>query len=128
MSESMWSIPDASAVRTPLSIFLEQASLLTRETNGLLRGEVVAQTPEAGIVTLSLRIAVPALENYTIEVLSYSQPIGIYPGVLRSGISEMSINVRIAGEPEFLRETKKVLSSHDVRNLLKAFLAQARTG
>lgn len=125
MSESLWVIPEISAVPTPLSILREQANLLTKQTRGLLRGEVVTRVIER-FIYISLRISVPALEDYAVEILTYEQEAKPYPGTLRSSFAEPKTDFPIKDESQFLDAFKKVIASRPAQDLVAALLAQAR--
>jgi hypothetical protein len=123
MSESLWVIPDALAVKTPLSILREQANLLTQQTKAVLEGEVSTR-PAGSNIELALRIKVPALENYTVTVLTYSQPVTIYPGLL-SSLARVASLVEVGNQAEFVKYVTTILSSEQVQNVLAALLSQA---
>ena len=125
MSESLWVIPDVSTVKTPLSILREQANQLTQQTGGLLRGDVAAR-PWNGSFSLSLRIIVPALENYMVELLTYDQPLKLYPGSMDSDFYDDVVSWKVENEDRFVSALRAVLSSRKTREVLSALLAQAR--
>ncbi len=62
----------------------EQATALTQETEGLLRGEVRTSASRDNELFTTLSIIVPALNNYKYDVATYIQPITLFPGTLIS--------------------------------------------
>jgi hypothetical protein len=118
--ESFWTIPDVSTIRTPLSILREQASAITEQTKGALVGIVEAHTTGPRM-DVQLDLSVPALNDYRYRVLSYRQPIELYPGFLI--IDERY--QKIADEKAFVEGIKEVLSSSEMAHIVGALLAQA---
>jgi hypothetical protein len=74
MSASFWVIPEDASETSPLAILKEQASALTAATRGQLRADVTTRVSIVGL-RLTLYISVPALDDYTVELLTYEQPI-----------------------------------------------------
>jgi hypothetical protein len=132
MVESLWSIPATADIRTPLAIMKEQASALTDQTNGSLVGYVETTTFGDGL-RINLSIQVPALNNYRYQILTYNQPITMYPGRLQSGVPVATgPNVFappqskfIENEQDFMVGLKALLTSQEVTQLVTSLLAQA---
>src|SRR5271157_979833 len=109
MVESLWSIPATENVRPPLTIMKEQATALTTQTKGSLVGSVEAAAYGKGL-EINLSVEVPALNNYRYHVMTYEQPITMYPGSLASRVpvpSGISLNtlpraVEVKDEQEFV--------------------------
>jgi hypothetical protein len=118
MAESFWQIPDVSDIRTPLSILREQAAALTEQTKGQLVG-VVETKSEGDDLRIALEIAVPALNDYRYRILSYHQPVELYPGWLDA----ISLT-QIPNEQDFINAVRDTLSSPRTRNVLTSLLAQ----
>jgi hypothetical protein len=119
--ESFWAIPDVSNIRTPLSILKEQAAALTEQTKGTLVGMVEVQKNSAEDLEIQLEVSVPALNDYRYRLVTYSQPIELYPGWL-TVLSEPSRTV--ADETTFVSQIKRALSSERVKNILTSLLSQ----
>jgi hypothetical protein len=121
--ESFWALPDAADIRTPLSILREQAAALTEQTKGVLVGVAEARNNEHGTnLDVTLDVNVPGLNDYRYRLLTYRQPIEMYPGhlvVVDSGWNE------IENEAEFVAAVRSVLSSDRVRNILASLRAHA---
>jgi hypothetical protein len=132
MVESFWDIPDGSSFRTPLAILREQADALTKQTQNMLVGTVSSrpvgwqESPFSVKVDLAIRldIEVPALSNYRYGLLTYWQPVTLYPGGLEFSPDEQFTD--IADEQQFLLELKRALASLKARNLIGSLLSQAK--
>lgn len=120
MVESFWVVPDPGQIRTPLSILREQAGALTEQTQGVLVGVVETATSGADL-NLIMEISVPALNDYRIRVLSYKQPVAMYPG--RMMIREQGY--AIEDEAAFVDLLRRTLASDWTRNVLSSLLSQA---
>ncbi len=120
---SLWSIPNIDNLRTPLSILKEQAAALTDDTRGLLVGDVKTDEDLDGYLDLTLIIRVPSLNNYSYSVLTYTQPITLFPGTMRSNAFATSRTVK--SEEEFMFNLKEALQSPAITMAVKGLLAQA---
>lgn len=140
MVESLWSIPAADNVRAPLTIMKEQATALTEQTKGSLVGLVETGTYGADDLAINLSIQVPSLNNYKYRLITYTQPITMYPGTLAaevpmaSGTSQTglinSLGTRpqateVKNEQEFVAALKGLLASNEIKRLVSSLLAQA---
>lgn len=132
MVESLWSIPETENIRAPLTIMKEQAAALTEQTRGSLVGSV--ETAEFGSgLKVNLAVHVPALNNYRYHVLTYTQPITMYPGRLTSEVPGASLlnmyappqSIEVENEQEFLEALRRLLSSDEIKRLLSSLLVQA---
>jgi hypothetical protein len=149
MVESLWSIPNTESLRAPLAILREQATALTEQTRGTLIGVAeslgrqasnIAIGKEAmnafttgpgsavlgqqgGELNFGLSIQVPALNDYKYRLLTYRQPVTMYPGTLSFPLK--NLDYAIINEEQFLAALKGILSSPEVQNLLASLLAQA---
>jgi hypothetical protein len=120
--ESFWAVPDSATIRTPLSILREQATALTEQTNGLLVGQVEVTQQADGNLVINLDIVVPGLNDYRARILSYQQPISLYPGRL-SGMGVLGTDL-VNTEEQFLGSVRKVLSSQHIKNVLTSLISQ----
>ncbi len=133
MVESLWSIPPADNVRAPLTIMKEQATVLTEQTRGSLVGSVETDAYGAGDLVINLSIQVPSLNNNKYRLMTYTQPITMYPGTLASGVPKASgshqyappQSIEVENEEEFLAALKRLLSSDEVKHLLSSLLVQS---
>jgi len=123
MVESLWSIPTADNLRAPLTIMKEQATALTQETEGSLVGSVETAAYGLGDLAITLSIQVPSLNNYKYRLLTYTQPITMYPGHLSVGSGVQFVEVK--DEQAFLKALKDLLASDEVKRLVSSLLVQA---
>ncbi len=121
-TKNLWGkLPDADAIRPPVAMLREQATLLTQMTSGLLRGEVGTATVNDSLVH-TLYIIATALNNYRyVAVEVYNDNMTLYPVRVSSG-GRMT---RCADESAFEAELQLVLSSEHVRKVIQALLAQS---
>lgn len=119
MVESFWVIPDVANIRTPLSILREQAAALTQQTKGTLVGVVETSICGEDELALTLTISVPSLNDYRFHLLTYFQPVHLYPGHFEDS-SETATD-----EIAFIKIVKATLSSTRVQNVLASLLSQA---
>jgi hypothetical protein len=122
---SLWNIPDISNLRTPITIIKEQATALSEATGGLLRGDVTtSRSAHDETLFLTLSVIVPALNNYKYNILTYWQPVRLFPGDLH--YSAENKVYRISNEKEFDERLKSILGSEEVGAVIGALIAQAR--
>jgi hypothetical protein len=140
MVESLWSIPAANNIRAPLIIMKEQATALTEQTKGSLVGLVETGTYGAGDLVINLSIQVPSLNNYKYRLMTYTQPVTMYPGTLAAQVPVASgtsltglINslglgpqaIEVKNEQEFVAALKGLLALDEVKRLVSSLLVQA---
>jgi hypothetical protein len=134
MIESFWSIPAVDEFRTPLAILREQANALTEQTGGLLVGSVASRpvawtgiVPQLGTkkadLAIRLDIQVPALNNYSYGLMTYWQPVELYPGYLEHALDDA---LAVSDEAEFVEALKGILHSDHTRRVIGSLLSQAK--
>ena len=120
---SMWSIPDVSSIKTPLTILREQANHLTNQTDGLIVG-MVETSGSGDNINNSFKFVVPSLNRYTYVFLKYNHElISMYPGVMISVPENRGYQVR--DEKSFNDTLNAIISSETTALLVKSLLAQA---
>ncbi len=105
----------------------EQASILGELTEKLLEGRVIQLSPQSPeILTYSLTIIAPSLNNYSVGVVLISHKMTLYPVFLvnLAGGGKQSCG----SEPEFEVALEKILGSEQVKKLVESLLAQIRSG
>jgi len=123
-TESFWGdLGNLEDVKTPGSHLREQAEVLTRETKGLLVGQV-HQVPQGDQISVELNIVVPALSDYRWNVLRVLHPLAIYP--LEVQESQTYEWQKCPDEAAFLATLKAILSSPKVRKAIATLLAQSK--
>jgi hypothetical protein len=105
----------------------EVASELTRRTDNLLRGHVTSRRPtyDRSLLIIRLSIIAPVLDNYEIEVATYSQPLDLYPGQLVSDILQLS--KVILSEGELISSLKDQLSEPKMQKIIASLLSQSKS-
>lgn len=121
--ESFWKIPDISAIKTPLSVLREQGEALAEQTNGILLGYVDTTNASNNSILISMYIIVPTMNRYTIKLLSYYQPLALYPGRFLDEVSNIAYDV--SNEGEFNLVLKKIITSDKVVSIISSLLSQA---
>ena len=111
---------------------------VVQQTKGVLVGVVETENNGTGNISISLEISVPALNDYRYRILSYHQPLELYPGLLTPLLQETSPHAKtnsllqyaqspnIPDEATFISAVKEIISSARVRRVLTALLAQVR--
>lgn len=120
-----WNIPNIEELKTPILMLKEQASELTDATDGILVGHVAASTAANDALNIELIIKVPALGGYQYTVLTYEQPITIYPGRIYS--PALNSIYRINDDAAFISALKDVIQSPQISQVVKGLLSQAKT-
>jgi hypothetical protein len=77
-----------------------------------------------GDTDVNLTLTVPSLNDCRYRILSYEQPIELYPGKSRT-VEEPARIITIREEAQFVAEVGGILSSPRVKNILTSLLAQA---
>lgn len=124
-------------IRTPVSILVEQASLLGEKTNNVVQGKVVSSTTKSSTFLHRFRIVSPSLEGYSYNLFSVQHEIEIYPAEFRLGTDladeleqEGFIDPETLGSVEVRRimGTKyKVFNEDEFINFLRIILSSKRT-
>ena len=110
-------------VRTPKDILKEQASFLTKATEGVLVGNV-DEMDANGDFRYDLDVQVPSLNDYTYTLLSITHGLDLYP--VRVSARADALTETCDDETEFEAVLRTVLSSKQVKLILSRLLSQAR--
>lgn len=124
--KSLWGeIPTPTDLpNLPVKILKEQGAVLTEATSGSLIGEVSYSGQKGTSFSASLRIKVPALNNYLFQVLSIVYPIKLYPLRVATGIYGQTKVVTCTSVDEYEEALASILTSKEVRSIIEALLAQ----
>ena len=121
--KNLWGdLSELERVVTPKEILLEQASLLTEATKGVLVGQV-SNNSIYGKFAYDLEVSVPALNNYTYTILTIQHQIELYP--VRIITNGFVLSTECGSEKEFISALTDILSSKEVKFVLSRLLSQA---
>jgi hypothetical protein len=115
----LWGDIQAEAIRTPVSILREQATLLGPKTQNLIEAKV-ATTTELGTFFHSFNLVVPAQDSYTYRLFRISRQIELHP--IRVHGDPI---VDLANEGAFRDWLRQRLSSEETRRIIASLTAQA---
>lgn len=119
MTDLWGAIEPPGAVRTPVSILKEQATLLGKKTNQMLRGHV-RTWPDEPYVHHAFNVRVPSLDDYSYELFVVSHPATeLYP-VTYNGLNFQT-------EDDFVKWLGQKLSSAETQKIVRNLLAQANS-
>ena len=129
--KSLWgAIPSAEAIRTPYTVFREQAASLGELTDHILEGRV-RRVPKSPFIsnpedfTVVMDIVAPAIDNYAFRLLSVTYPITtLYPARLEDVSSGETYECE--NEEVFVEYLGIILSSDGVRKAVQGLLSQSR--
>jgi hypothetical protein len=144
---SYWSSEIKATVQSPYAILEPQAQALSRQTNGILVGELsVSHEAEGKRARIQLDLVVPALDSYRHRILVVTHDVNmVYPARLHAECFERSTDLGAllrpkplfmldrpekqdndaAGEEEFRRLLKRVLTSPEVTSVAVSLIARA---
>jgi hypothetical protein len=104
--------------RTPLAILREQAALLGDKTKHLVEARVVTRTEESAFFH-SLRLVVPALDQYTYELFTVHHGVDLYP------VTAYGEARPLKTEDEFVEWLRARLSSEATKRIISNLMSQA---
>lgn len=128
MSEvvDLWPDFQLEKLRTPLSILREQADLLEKKTNNLLKGELLVFAPgdyapgafEQGNIGVRFLIIATYLRNYKYNLFELEfHPAKLYPVVMD--------DKDFKNEEELIRGIQKQLASEETKQILLSLYSQS---
>jgi len=141
--ENLW--PEDIAVvetKAPVTILKEQASLLSRQTKGIVEGEVTQVPDSAGERPFGygFHIKAPALGDYRYLLLKIAHDVTMYPILIRpdeSTLNELQSRKALQefrveppaivarNEGEFIKVLSLVFASSRTKQVVRAILAQS---
>lgn len=123
-NENLWGeLPVAESIKPPVTILREQASLLSRMTNGILEAKVDNRSV-GGVFHFDLDIHAPAINNYIYTVLQVTYGISMYPVTVISNSHARQYVCQ--NEAEFIADLKEVLSSKEVHSTIGRLLSLSK--
>lgn len=129
--KSLWGdLPLQESIRTPSVILKEQASILTKATNGLLIGDVSKKSLDKTYYKsydfeCQLKIKVPSINNYSISIIEIRYPITGYPLFCRSLVTKDTFQ-DCQTEEDFNENLARILSSQEVKKIISGLLSEVR--
>lgn len=144
--DNLW--PEDIAVvetKAPVTILREQASLLSRQTKGIVEGEVVRIPDDLGMQPFgyAFQIKAPALGDYRFLLLKIAHDVTMYPLRIRpdqSTLNELQSRkalkefqddprgIIVHSEDEFVRVLSLLFASSRAKQVVRAILAQSGSG
>lgn len=122
--DNLWGKFDLEKIKTPKAVLREQAELLSSMTKGLLQGYVDDRS-RGEKFRINLGIEVPALNNYRYLILEVNYGIAFYPLEVESNIADNCYEC--ASEEDFVDVLKQILSSDDVKNVVRGLISQVES-
>jgi hypothetical protein len=126
--KNLWGqLPSADEVRSPGQILKEQASMLTKLTNGVLEGAVRMHQLRGDFI-LTFKIIAPALDNYEYSVLHVGHKVELYPLRVQPSWDVNGLEaVECENEDEFEEALTQIFGDARVRGVITSLIAQSRT-
>ena len=138
--QSLWPSEIKPGIQIPFAILQQQAEALTKQTEGLLVGEVkVSHNEDRSVTHVALDMVVPLLDNYRHRVLSVTHRANlIYPAEVDAELFRRTASARLEVDPsgrtgrpneaasdnQLLELVKKVLESVEVKALAISLIAK----
>jgi len=108
-------------IKTPAAYLVEQANLLSKETENLLVGVVETQKWGLGFRS-DLIVEVPYMNNYRYSLLLVEYPLAMYSLKVYDLINKM--NYKCDSQEQFIDSLRQILSSPAVHKVLATLKAQ----
>jgi hypothetical protein len=125
MTEDLWGeLPNVDNIKTPHAILLEQATLLTEKTKGLLIG-TVGRGQNGSTFINALVINAPSLNNYSYTVCSTQHQISLYPLHFFAQSTGQG-TIQCNDESQFVAALRTELSAPQTQRVISGLLAQIR--
>lgn len=112
-----WGDIAPSAVRTPVTILRQQATLLGAKTKDLIEATVFTESGRGSFRHL-FDLVVPGLDNYTYNLFAIDHGIDLHP------VTVLNRDQKFETEAEFTNWLRAELSSDKTRKVIGNLLAQ----
>ena len=123
-TEDLWGeIPLGDKQQTPLTILKEQADLLTKKTGGEIEGVVFAAS-ENNKFSGKMRLKVPKLGKFFIDVIFIRYSIGLYPVYITPSIFDSDYEVPVDNIDEFKTKLRDIFQSEELTTLIRKVRTQ----
>ena len=123
MIEDLWGdLPNGEKQPTPAAMLKEQADLLSKKTSDKLVGNILTLKKDKEF-SFRLRIEVPSITGFSVDLFTISYPIGLYPVALMSQVENIP-NSRSNDKEEFILNFSNFLRAEPVQMIIKRLLTQ----
>jgi len=112
-----WGDIRATAVRTPVAILREQASLLGAKTKNLIEATVFTESVR-GSFRHVFNLVVPGLDHYTYNLFAIDHGIDLYP------VTVLNRDLKFETEEAFTNWLRTELSSANTKKIIGNLLTQ----
>jgi hypothetical protein len=113
----------ASELVPPVAVLREQAGLLTQATEGVIQGTV--ESEQSGRYTeLTLSAVVPAMDNYSVGLLSVRHDVLLYPATVSGSWTDKGAR-RCSTKEELEEHVVATLSEEGTQKVVASLFAQA---
>ena len=112
---------EASKIRTPMLILRAQAQMLSKTTDGLIRGRVDIE--DDGML-LKFSVYVPTLNNYEVDLFGVRQPVTQYPATLEPEWGDTR-PVKCETDAELEEAVVEYCEGRDLQRVVTGLFAQA---
>ncbi len=126
VEKNLWGkLPDASSIKTPGAILLEQASLLEKMTAGVLICRLTREQ-STDYFLFNMSIIAPSLNNYSFAIVQVRHDIKLYPLAIKSTAIDDRWR-KCQSQEELEAELGNILSSELVQKVIAGLLAQIKS-
>jgi len=115
----------ASAIVPPVTVLREQAQLLSEATNAVIQGTVIVESSGGDTVTHKLRAYVPALDNYSVDLLTVQHSMLIYPCSLWCSFDDRRKWVECENKDQLEAAVQFALELDAVQKVVVSLMSQA---
>jgi hypothetical protein len=124
MSETnLWGdLSTLKKIRTPKTLLLEQAEILSQAPGGVVRGQVDT-TQNGDILYNKLTIVAPALDNYSYAVCVVRHDVELYPCSIYD--QRTTQWTKCENEADLKEKLGAILSGEKTRRVIEALLSQS---
>jgi len=125
MSDDLWPNDIVDSTVIPPVVFLkEQASALTKKTNGLVEGHIESSQDGSSFIH-RFNFVAPALGHYTVSFLRVIHEIDLYPITVEDTLRNTTYQAAQSKE-EFEGVLLKAFSTEKVKKVIHSLIAQSR--
>jgi len=125
MSDDLWPEDIVDVTIIPPVVFLkEQASALTKKTDGLVEGHIES-SQEGQKFMHRFNFVAPALGHYTLSFLRVTHQIDLYP-IRVQDVLNNAVYSGLESREEFGKALSEIFSTEKVKKVIHSLIAQSR--